>query len=75
MLYQFTSATMLIIFCNSFLLAAIGDVSVTLTKRLVSVVVLSLYALSIVPVSTAHSILPCILTRNILCTGSFPIYL
>jgi len=36
-LYQFTSDTVLIIFCNSFLLTLIGNVSVTLTKRLVSV--------------------------------------
>ena len=66
-LYQFTPDTVLIIFCNYLLLTLVGNVSVTLTKRLVFVVLLSLCALSIVPVSTAQSILPCILARNILC--------
>lgn len=58
-LYQFTSGTVLIIFCNYLLLTLVGNVSVTLTKRLVSVVLLSLCALSIFPVSTAQSRLPC----------------
>jgi hypothetical protein len=60
-LHQFTSDTVFIIFYNSFLLTLIANVSVTLTKRLVSVVLLSLYALSIVPISTAQRVLPCIL--------------
>jgi hypothetical protein len=34
-----------------------------------------LYALSIVPVSTAQSISPCVLARNILCAGTIPICL
>ena len=74
-LYQFTSDTVLIIFCHSFLLTLFVNVSVTLTKRHISLVLLTLYALSIVPVSTEGSTLPSMLARNSLCAGSAAVHL